>query len=318
MIITVTMNPAMDETVLLDRLVHGQTNRVKMSRTDPGGKGINVSRVLRQLGSETLAMGFVSGSVGRFIEASLNELGIRDDFIHTPGQTRTNVVIVEEAEGLNTTISVPGPETDPRFFVELKKRLRSRVEPGTWVVLAGSVPPPLPATTYADLIDLIHSSGGKAVLDTSGELLTIGIQRRPILIKPNQDELAQIAGRKVETLDEVLGCAREIQRAGIEYVIVSMGSRGAVGVSEEGAWLAIPPEIEVGSAVGAGDSMVAAVVHTLSRGGEFAEGLRLGTAAGAASAQSIGTQLAEKDDIFRLLPRVKLSRLPEENSPGGS
>lgn len=309
MIVTVTLNPAMDETVILDRLVHGETNRVKGSRTDPGGKGINVSRVLRELGAETLAMGFVSGSVGRFIEASLNELGIRDDFIHTPGQTRTNVVIVEEADNVNTTISVPGPDTNPHFVVELKQRLKKQLKEGTWVVFAGSLPPPLPPDTYVELIDMAHSCGAKAVLDASGEPLVLGMRRCPIMIKPNQQELSEIAGKKLTSVEEVLSQAREVHKTGIKYVVVSMGSQGAIGVSDDQAWLAKPPKIKVGSAVGAGDSMVAGIVHILSSGGDFVEGLRLGTAAGAAAAQSSGTQLAEAQDILKLLPEVQLTRL---------
>lgn len=309
MIITITLNPAIDQTLAIDRLILGQTNRVNNNRTDPGGKGINVSRVLREIGADTLAMGFVSGSVGRFIEASLNEIGIRDDFIHTPGQTRTNVVIVEEGPGVNTTISTPGPNTDPRYIVQLKERLRNHITEGVWVVIAGSIPPPLPADTYVDLIDLVYSCKGKPVLDTSGEALKLGIKRRPILIKPNKQELGQIVGRELNSLEEVVDQAKGLHRAGIEYVIVSLGGDGAVGVSEEGSWLVTPPKVKVGSAVGAGDSMVAGVVCTLASGGSFPEGLRLGTAAGAAAAMSIGTQLAESQDIARLLPQVKITAI---------
>src|SRR3989304_1180102 len=155
MIITITLNPAMDKTLVLDELVAGETNRVKDARTDPGGKGINVSRVLRVLGQSSLAMGFVAGSIGRFVEATLNEMGILDDFIHTPGQTRTNIAVVEQKRMITTLLAEQGPVTDPRYLRTLKERLSVHTGPGAWVVLAGRLPPRLKPNIYADLIPFI-------------------------------------------------------------------------------------------------------------------------------------------------------------------
>lgn len=309
MIITVTLNPAMDKTVEVDELIPGETNRVKSQRSDPGGKGINVSRVLRTLGASSMAMGFVSGSVGRFVEASLNEVGILDDFIRTPGQTRTNVAIVEHKKNLTTLLAEPGPETPPHFLDQLKVRLEGHVSSGTWVVLAGSIPPHLGDDTYAQLIELTKQRGGYAVLDADGAALSLGVAAKPCLIKPNQMELSHLVGRPLETFEEVLTAAQEVQRGGVEYVVASMGKQGAIGVNHSHAWKAIPPSVEAQSTVGAGDSMLAGVIFSLSQGKGLEEGLRVGSAAGAATALTPGTQLCYLEDIQRLLPGVRVEQL---------
>lgn len=304
MIITVTLNPAMDKTVTIDELVLGETNRVKESRTDPGGKGINVSRVLRELGQSSLAMGFVSGSVGRFIEASLNEIGIVDDFIHTPGQTRTNFAIVEERRDVTTLIAEKGPHTEPHYTQELKLRLRGHCRRGSWVVLAGSIPPGIGENIYAELIELARQCGASTALDAEGELLRRGVEARPDLIKPNRFELEELLGRVLTKDEEIVRAARHIQAKGVGIVVVSMGSKGAIAVSADGAWKAVPPRIEARSTTGAGDSMLAGVLYALENGRSLAEALRLGTAAGAATALTPGTQLCRREDIDRLLPQV--------------
>ncbi|MBI4320536.1 MAG: 1-phosphofructokinase [Chloroflexi bacterium] len=309
MIITVTLNPAMDKTLVIDQLVPGETNRVKDARTDPGGKGINVSRVLRVLGQSSLAVGFVSGSVGRFVEASLNEMGILDDFIHTPGQTRTNIAIVEEKRRITTLLSEKGPATDPHYLSALKERLRVHIAPGTWTVLAGSLPPRIKPGVYAELTSLAREMGGLAALDADGEPLALGVAAKPHLIKPNRHELESLIGRTLASDEDVLGAAREIHASGVAIVVVSMGAQGAIAVSDQGTWKAMPPKVEPRSTVGAGDSLLAGVVLGLSTGKGLVEGLRLGTAAGAATALTSGTQLCHQPDIDRLLPEVRIEKL---------
>ncbi|MCL5959119.1 MAG: 1-phosphofructokinase [Chloroflexi bacterium] len=310
MIITVTLNPAVDKTVELDELVPGETNRVSGVRTDPGGKGIDVSRVLRTLGTSSLAMGFVAGSMGRFVEASLNEAGILDDFIHTQGQTRTNVAIVERNKSITTLLSEAGPETDPQCFKLLKSKLAGRLDSkGNWVVCSGSIPPPLTHDAYAQLIELTEGHGGFAVLDADGEALSLGVAAKPYLIKPNRFELGHLVGRTLSTFEDVLAAAQEVQRGGVQYVIASMGRRGAIGVTHDQAWKATPPAVKVQSTVGAGDSLLAGVIHSFSRGHSLQEGLRLGTACGAATALTAGTQLCYREDIDRLLPEVVVERI---------
>jgi 1-phosphofructokinase len=309
MIVTVTLNPAVDRVVVLDELRLGDTNRVYDGEIDPGGKGVNVSRVLRELGGDSIAMGLVAGSLGRFIEASLEKAGIAHAFLHTPGQTRQNLVIVETRFQRHTLLNEAGPETDPLYVRRLERQLARRVKAGDWVVLAGSVPPRIPPSVYADLTELVHAAEGRVCLDADGEPLAQGIRACPDLIKPNREELERLVGRPLPDQAHVVQAAMDLHDRGIAYVVVSMGRRGTIALGPEGAWRALPPLIETVSAVGSGDSLVAGVVLALSRGESLVEGLRLGTAAGAATAMRPGTRLARAEDIVRLLPRVVVEPL---------
>ncbi|HUX86594.1 MAG TPA: 1-phosphofructokinase [Chloroflexota bacterium] len=309
MIVTVTLNPAVDRVIVLCELHVGDTNRVTDGQIDPGGKGVNVSRVLAEIGGQSLATGFLAGSLGDLIEKSLRDAGIPVDFIRIPGQSRQNLAIVETCNQRHTLLNEAGPATDPLYLHRLERELRRRVHPGDWVVMAGSVPPHLPLTVYAELIDLVHQAGAKAVLDADGEPLRAGIAAKPELIKPNREELERLVGRPLTTDAEILAAARRLQKRGITYVVVSMGRRGSIGVGPDGAWLAIPPAVTTVSAVGAGDSLVAGLVLALSQGESLAEGMRLGSAAGAATALRPGTRLARAEDFQRLLPLTRVEPL---------
>ncbi|MDO8670691.1 MAG: 1-phosphofructokinase [Dehalococcoidia bacterium] len=312
MIITLTLNPAMDKTVFLDRLVVGEVNRAKESLIDPGGKGINVSRVIRELGQESLAMGFVSGSVGRFVEHALNDRGIFDDFIHTPGQTRTNIEIVEQGRGVTTNINDTGPTTDPKFVKALRARLHAHLTFGSWLVVAGSVPPGIEPDVYAGFIDFAKKLGANTILDADGTPLVLGVAAGPTMIKPNWRELEALVGRLIADEADVFTAAMNLHERGIEYVVVSMGKQGSIAICNEGKWKVISPQIKVVSTTGAGDSLVAGIVLSLAGGKPFVEGLRLGTAAGAATALAPGTQLCKKEDVDRLIPQVQIIPLSDE------
>ena len=309
MIITVTLNPAIDHTLVVDEFVPGDTNRVRESRTDPGGKGINVARVLRELGGECLVLGFVSGGLGRFIEHTLNDLGIPDDLIHTPGQTRTNITIVDLNKGIHTMLSNRGPETDPRHLVELRHRMRKHITGQSWVIIGGSIPPGLEPRTHAELIAFAKERGALTVLDADGEALALGIEAKPHMVKPNVRELQRLLGRRLTKMSEILAAAEQIHHKGIEIVVASEGTEGAIAVSREDRWRALCPKVEVVSAVGSGDALMAGLVHVLSQGGSLKEALRLGTAAGVATCLSPGTMLCCKNDIEKFLPLVKVSKI---------
>ncbi|HLH72845.1 MAG TPA: 1-phosphofructokinase [Chloroflexota bacterium] len=309
MIVTVTLNPAVDRVIVLCELHLGDTNRVSDGQLDPGGKGVNVSRVLAEIGGQSFAMGFAAGSLGDFVKQTLQEDGIPVCFIRTPGQTRQNLAIVETCKFRHTSLNEAGPATDPVYLHRLEHELSRRIHPGDWVVLAGSVPPHLPATTYAELIRLVHRAGAKAVLDSDGEPLREGIKAKPDLVKPNREELQRLIGRPLTSDAQVLATAMDLRQQGIEYVVVSMGRRGAIGVGPEGAWRATPPAVATVSAIGSGDSLVAGLVLALSQGESLAEGLRLGSAAGAATALRPGTRLARAEDFQRLLPLVVVESL---------
>ncbi len=309
MIITVTLNPAVDQTLELDRFVPGDTNRVRESRIDPGGKGINVSRVLRELGRESMAAGLAPGTLGRFVEHSLLEQGILCDFVHTRGQTRTNLTVVDEATHETTLLSYRGPEIDPRHMHTLETRLRRYLKHGDWVVIAGSIPPPIGSEAYPRLMDLARQFGAHSVLDADAEALEIGLSGKPDIVKSNHHEAERLLGKSLEQDDALLAAADDMRSLGARTAIVTAGSRGAVAVSEEGAWWCWPPPTTVVSSVGAGDAFLAGLLSKLDEGKDLEEALTWGTATGAASCLTTGTQLCHRNDVDQLLPEVRVEQV---------
>lgn len=309
MIITVTLNPAVDQTLELDQLTTGDTNRVRDSRIDPGGKGINVSRVLRELGRESMAAGLAPGSLGRFVEHSLLELGILCDFVHTRGQTRTNLTVVDDATHETTLLSYRGPEIDPRHLHTLETRLRRYLSGEDWLVVAGSIPPPLTSEAYPRLLNLAHQMGARSVLDADAEALAAGLTGRPDLVKSNHHEAERLLARTLEEDAGVLAAADEIRASGAATAVITAGGRGCVAVNDEGAWWCWPPPTVVVSATGAGDALLAGLLYKLEEGSGMEEGLRWGTAAGAAACLTPGTQLCHRQDVLRLLPDVRVEQI---------
>ncbi|MBI4300193.1 MAG: 1-phosphofructokinase [Chloroflexi bacterium] len=306
MIYTVTLNPAVDQTFEIEKLVLNDTNRVLASRTEPGGKGINVSRMLKELGEETVALGFLAGGIGRYIEHTLQNQEIFCDFVHTRGQTRTNITIIDHKSTNHTILSDRGPETAHRSVDELFIRLKRHIKDGDWLVIAGSIPPLIEPDIYARIIAFARAVGARTTLDADGSALSLGIEARPDLVKVNRRELERLLAREVRGDASIISAARKLHSRGLPTVIVTMGARGCVGVNDEGVWRATPPRITGTSAVGAGDAFVAGVVMTLKRGGSLSEGLRLGTAAGAATYISPGIRPCSRRDVEALLDKVEV------------
>ena len=319
MIITVTLNPAVDQTLELERLTLGDTNRVRDSRIDPGGKGINVSRVLRELGRESLAAGLAPGSLGKFVEHSLLELGILCDFVHTRGQTRTNLTVVDEAAHETTLLSYRGPDVDPRHIHTLETRLRRYLSANDWLVVAGSIPPSIALETYRELMDLGHQAGAHTVLDADAEALEAGLRGRPEIAKANRHEAERLLGKTLESDSDLLGAGEDLRAAGAGIAVITAGPRGAVAVAEEGVWWAWPPGTVVSSAVGAGDALLAGMLFKLEENpAGLEEAMRWGTAAGAAACLSSGTQLCLREDVARILPNVRVERIERAAVPSSA
>ena len=306
MIVTVTLNPAIDQTLVLPKFVAGDTIRVRSSRFDPGGKGINVSRVIRELGGESLAMGFAPGGLGRYIEQTLESQGISTDFVHTRGETRTNITILDESRHIHTILSDPGPPTEIRYVDELRTRLRNRLHQGDWLVLAGSIPPPLDAHVYTDIIREASEIGAHTVLDADGEALAAGADACPEMVKGNRRELERLLGRHLDDESSTLQAAIQVHDRGIHSVVVTRGREGAVASTDEMLFRGVAPRVRAVSAVGSGDALLAGVVLTLSRGGAMEDALRLGIAAGTASVLNPGTELCHRREVDILAPRVKV------------
>jgi 6-phosphofructokinase 2 len=306
---TVTLNPAVDHYVEIGHLDLGETNRVRHSEFDVGGKGVNVSRVLHRLGHDTVAVAFVAGRAGDVVERALAREGVPARLIEGPGETRTNVSFRERDTGRQTSLNERGAEVPPALLDRLRDVLRE-IPPGGVAVLAGSVPPGPPPEVYRNLVTELRARGVRTVVDTSGEALAAALEARPALIKPNDEEAGDLIGRRLETEEDVMAAGRELRDRGPEIVVISMGGRGALAFTPEGVYRAVPPSVEKKSTVGSGDSMVAGLALALQpEAMPFPEALRLGTAAGAATAMTPGTDLCERDDVLRLLDEVRVERV---------
>lgn len=309
-IFTLTLNPAIDEAITTDQLTLGGTNRSQLDALDPGGKGLNASRVIWRLGRPTVAFGFVGGVTGDMIRARLNTEGVPHQFGQVSDLTRLNMMIYERGTGRRTRIYLPGAGVEPSQLVEIREHLAEMSIDGV-VILGGSLPPGLPTTTYRDLVTWLKERGIRTIVDTSGAALEAVLGAEPTLIKPNVEEVAEILGRELLSDQDILEAARELRARGPENVVISQGAQGAIGISRNDEWKAVPPLIVARSTVGSGDSMVAGLAIALNEGHGLPEGLRLGTATGAATATTPGTHLCQLDGVDRLLPLVRVDRLTE-------
>lgn len=314
MIVTVTLNPAIDQTLIVPKFVAGDTIRVQASRFDPGGKGINVSRVIRELGGESIAMGFAPGGLGRYIEQTLEAEGIECDFVHTKGETRTNITLMDESRHIQTILSDPGPATNLEAVTSLKRRLKRRLHDGDWLVLAGSIPPPLTADVYSELIHEAQEQGVHTVLDADGAALQAGVEATPEIVKGNRRELERLLGRHLDDEASTLAAARQVHKIGVQTVVVTRGREGAVAVYNHKKLRGIAPRVRAVSAIGSGDAFLAGVVLTLSRGGTMDEAMRLGIAAGTATVLTPGTTPCRRREVDILLPRVKVQPITSEKA----
>lgn len=296
MIYTVTFNPAVDYVVHADRIAVGGVNRSKSEKIYFGGKGINVSTVLSELGVKSKALGFVAGFTGDAIEKGIAEKGIETDFVHLEnGFSRINVKIKSEKE---TELNGQGPEIDGKALGELFEKL-DKLDNGDTIVLAGSIPNSLPADIYEKILERLQKKNVKAVVDATKDLLLNVLKYKPFLIKPNNHELGEMFGVTLKTNEEIAEYAQKLKDMGARNVLVSMAGDGALLLDENGkTHVCGVCKGSVKNSVGAGDSMVAGFIAG-SESGDYEYALKLGTAAGGATAFSDG--LAEKALIDELL-----------------
>lgn len=309
MIYTVTLNPALDKTVEIPGLALDTVNRITKLRTDPGGKGINVSKVIAKLGGTSKAVGILAGSSGKAIQDALDAEGLAHHFQFVPGETRTNLKIIDPDNHTNTDINEPGIEVSEAELNVLLSDLLKELKKGDIVVLAGSLPKGAPKNTYFTWVEACKNAGAKVFLDADGELLAEGLKAAPYLIKPNNDELSRMVGRELKTLDELADAGQALIRRGIERVVISMGGRGALYLHGKSVIYAPGLRVKVGSTVGAGDSVVAALAYAEARGLSEENSVRLSTATGAANVMCSGTQAAERSQVEQLLPLVNFQYL---------
>ncbi|MBU3112726.1 1-phosphofructokinase [Clostridium lacusfryxellense] len=309
MITTITLNPAVDKTIEINNFSVGNVNRVTSVRLDAGGKGINVSKVIKSLGSKSRAMGILSGKSGEFIKGYLDGIQILNDFIFTQGETRTNTKVVDPINHTNTDINEAGPEASLKDLNELNDKIFNDMKSEDMIILSGSVPSNVDKKIYGEWIVRAKEKGAKTVLDADGELLKYGILSGPYLVKPNIDELEGMFNKKINGIAETVEIAKSLLEYGIIIVAVSLGSEGAIFVNKECAIYARGLKVDVKSTVGAGDSMVAALAYSIEKGLSFEETVKLAVATGAANVMTEGTKASDIKTIIELEKQVEFEYL---------
>ena len=309
MIYTLTLNPAVDRELTVEEIVFDTVLRASEWRVDCGGKGFNVARMLQSLGTSSVALGFAAGKSGELLDDTLQSLGIETDFVWVVGETRTNVSIVSTDHAHHVKVNEPGPMVSETDLAKLVQKIRGLARPDDGWVLAGSLPPGVPPTFYAEIIALLQSAGARVFLDTSAEALRQSCSAKPFLVKPNAAEAQELTGLPINTPAEIAAVGAAIQAMGPGNVIISLGKQGALLVNSQKAWLAASPEIVERNPIGAGDSMVAGLVWGLSQGHSMPEALCRGIACGAATASQGGTAVGSLLQVNELLSKVRLSEV---------
>lgn len=309
MIYTLTLNPAVDRELTVPAMEFDSVLRAVESRIDFGGKGFNVSRLLRGMDEQSIAVGFLGGTAGELLEKGLKSLGIGTDFVWVTEETRTNVSIVTVSHDHYIKVNEKGPLVDEFRQAELLTKIDSLANDGDWWVLAGSLPPGITSDFYARVTRVLNKHGASAILDTSGESLKLGCAEKPYLVKPNTEEIHAITGLPVDSPTAIAAAASEMRRMGAQNVVVSMGKDGALLQTAEASWLTHTPRIQEKNPIGAGDSMVGGLVWALAHEFALKESLGWGVASGAATASLPGTEVGSRSLIEELYSQVRCEPL---------
>ena len=307
MIYTVTLNPALDRTLHVENLAPGQPTRIRAEARFAGGKGIDVSRALREMGSDNVALGLVGGFDGKELEGRLLLSGVACRFTHIANETRTNIIIQDESNGTETALLARGPEVQPPELMDFLDVLE-RSPDMSYLIISGSLPPGLTPEVYSRMITIGNERGAKVVLDTAGEALRQSIRARPTVIKPNRLELAELAGRALPDIRSIADYSLTLLEW-VETVLVSMGADGILMITKSGVIHARPPEVTVKSTVGAGDCAVAGFVHGMAVGEPSVDALCRAVATGTAATLNAGTGLCRCADVEAILPQVTVEKV---------
>ncbi|GEP03312.1 1-phosphofructokinase [Methylobacterium oxalidis] len=312
-VVTLTLNPAIDQTVTLERLVPGAVHRATALRSDAGGKGVNVARCLADWGIPVAATGILGQDNAAPFEECLAQKGIDDRFVWIAGETRTNLKLLDLATSDTTDVNLPGLAVTPGTLDAVRAVLADMTGHDTLVVLAGSLPGSLPAETYARLTRDLRARGARVVLDASGPALAAALAAEPAalphLIKPNRHELEEWAGRPLAGLPEIAEAARGLVRRGIPHVAVSMGADGALLAAQDAVLHARPPAMQVASTVGAGDALVAGLVAALYSGLDLPDTARLALAFAAGKLTKPGANLPPRPEIEAIAATIAVEEI---------
>ena len=304
MIYTFTANPSLDKLYILNKLIVGEYNRGQVVQYDLGGKGINVSRCLKELGDESSVIGIFAGSTGNFLIEKLEEQGFRVEPIRIEGESRSNITLIENYNGKMTKLNEIGPVANLNTLDLILEKIEKLTKKGDIWVLSGSVLPGLPNGFYAILVKKIQSCGGLAFLDASGMWLIYGYQATPFLVRINRVEAETIIGSQFLTKEDIVSTIKKFQNKGLLYSVISLDAEGAMFADKTSILEVTAPKIAAKTVVGAGDAMMAMIVHGYQQGWQIEKIAKWGVAAGSASVMKEGTSVAEYELIKALVDDV--------------
>ncbi|MEA4912352.1 MAG: 1-phosphofructokinase [Oscillospiraceae bacterium] len=313
MIITVTLNPALDKSVVIEDFGPNKGNRISEMRLDAGGKGINVSKMVHTLGGDTLALGVLGGTIGAYIINSLNKMQIPNDFVHVLSETRTNLKIYDPVRQEYTDINEPGFVLPAVRLTEIETKLFYYAKKGDYVVFAGGAPGGVPAGAVADWTRRLNALGARVVADLDGELLRHETSARPFLIKPNLAEFQRLCKLTDTSLPSLEASARKLIARGVRNVVVSLGPQGALFINSKQTLFAKAPQQKAKSTVGAGDAMTAALVYALNRNQSWRDAITLSMATATAKVTGEGNTPPPVEKINAFKSKIEIKELtPQE------
>jgi 1-phosphofructokinase family hexose kinase len=305
LIVTLTINPAIDRMISVDKLVFEDRAYI-LNRTEAGGgRGINASKVIHAFGGKTLALLTAGGAVGEKMLKSLAGMGFPFESVRTANDTRINIT-VSDKQGLTIKLNEIGNPLSAAELKQIQQLVEARLAKAHWLMICGSIPPGVPAHYYCELIEMAKRHGVKTLVDTDGEALLHSLEAKPTLITPNQHEGERLLGRALVTRGQFLEAVDRIQKMGSESVILSLGSRGAIGSGPDGVFEVLPPHIDALGPIGAGDAMAAAFTWSAEKKKSFADSLRWGVAAGTAKAMLPGMTFPTLDQTRAVHKQVEV------------
>jgi 1-phosphofructokinase family hexose kinase len=304
-ILTLTINPAIDRNVTADRLVFEDRGYILSTSRSAGGRGINASCVIHSFGGETRAITPAGGRAGQQLREFLAGCGFPVEFVEIENEIRENLTITDR-QGLTVKLNHPGPPISKAELARVEEAVCRNLADASWLMLCGSVPPGVPACFYSQIVRQACSHGVKVLLDTDGDALLEGVEAKPTVVAPNQQEAERLLNTALLTRSQFLEAAARIRKMGADNVILSLGARGAIGACDSGLIEVVPPRVEAVCPIGAGDALAAAFVWAMERKPDFAEALRWGVAAGTASARLPGVTFAGFEDTKAIFSRVEV------------
>jgi 1-phosphofructokinase family hexose kinase len=305
LIVTLTVNPAIDQTVSADRLVFDDRAYILAKGEAAGGRGINASSLIHAFGGKTIAIATAGGAPGDRFKTLLGRFSFPVQFVPVASDTRINLTITDK-HGLSVKLNEAGAELTALELAKIEQTVKTRLPKADWLLLCGSLNPGVPPDFYARLIQMAQQQGVMTLLDTDGEPLLAGLEAKPTVVAPNQQEAERLLNRALLTRGHFLEAAEKILQMGAQSVLLSLGARGAIGGLGDRVWEAVPPRVDVLSPIGAGDALAAAFVWARRKKKEFWEALRWGVAAGTASAKLPGVTLADLEQTKEVYKHVEV------------